>query len=74
MYSILCGFLMAVCVDFVCFRYLHALVSAIGYQQWYQSGLHVCIMMLIALLNSVLCAYVQAEIFCRFFIVWPSLF
>ena len=66
---------MAVSMDYcLVFRCLHALISAIGTLQWYQSGLHVCIVILIALLNSVLCAYMIAEIFCRLFMLVPNLF
>ena len=68
MYVILCLFVWLLAWIFVLFSAaLHALISAIGTLKWYQSGLHVCIVMLIALLNSVLCAYAIAGIFivCR---------
>ena len=39
-----------------------------------EPGLHVCIVMLIALLNLVLCAYAIAEIFCWLFMLVPNLF
>ena len=63
---------MAGCMSFVLFfRSLYAMISSIGTLQWYQSGLHVSIVMLIALLNSVLCAYMIAKIFivCRTYFV-----